>query len=66
VLERASVRVLPVVNRASEYAPIAPACCNACRVCATSGAVGLVFAGAGAVAAMLLRVGRRIASPFYG
>ena len=66
MIERASARMLPVVNRAAEYAPVAPACCNACRVCATSGAVGLAFAGAGAVAAFFVRLARKVARSGYG
>jgi hypothetical protein len=55
--------MLPVVNRAADYAPMAPACCNACRVCATNGLVGLIFAAGGAIAAFTVRVGRYLAKP---
>ena len=51
--------MLPVVNRAADYAPMAPACCNACRICAANGVIGLLFAGAGAVTAFLARFARR-------
>lgn len=60
MLERAQTRMLPIVNRATDYAPIAPACCNACRVCATSGAVGMAFAAGGATAALAARFARRL------
>jgi hypothetical protein len=60
VLERTQMRMLPIANRASDYAAVAPACCNACRVCATSGAVGLIFTGAGAVGAFAVRVVQRL------
>jgi hypothetical protein len=63
LFERASTRMLPLANRAADYAPMTPACCNACRMCATSGAVGLIFAGAGAAGAFLARFGRRLARP---
>jgi hypothetical protein len=63
VFDGVQTRMLPVVNRASDYAPIAPACCNACRVCATSGIVGLVFAAGGAVAAFAARLAQRVAPP---
>ncbi len=43
MLERVTARTLPLVNRASEYAPVAPACCNACRTCTASNVVGLVL-----------------------
>jgi hypothetical protein len=36
------MRTLPVVNRAADFAPVAPACCNACRTCTTTNAVGLL------------------------
>jgi len=42
MLERATSRMLPVVNRAAEFAPIAPACCNVCRTCTTTNVVGLL------------------------
>jgi hypothetical protein len=54
------MRMLPITNRAADYAPIAPACCNACRVCATSGAIGLAFAAGGGVVAALTAFGRRL------
>jgi hypothetical protein len=55
MLERAQMRMLPLTNRAADYAPVAPACCNACRVCATSGIVGLIFGGGAAALAFLAR-----------
>jgi hypothetical protein len=60
MLERAQTRMLPVVNRAADYAPMAPACCNACRVCATNGIVGLIFAAGGAVSAFAVGLARRV------
>ena len=60
MLERASTRMLPLANRAAEYAPVAPACCNACRVCATSNAVGLIVAGLGAGTAVFVRFAGRL------
>ncbi len=58
MFERVQTRMLPVVNRAADYAPIAPACCNACRVCATNGIVGVIFAAGGAVGAFAVRLAR--------
>jgi hypothetical protein len=55
VFERASTRALPLVNRAAEHAPMATACCNACRACVTSNVLGLVTAGVLAVLAPLRR-----------
>jgi hypothetical protein len=53
MLERASARALPLVNRvAADVVPVAPACCNACRTCVTTNLVGLLTAAAaGALAA---------------
>ena len=55
--------MLPMTNRAADYAPIAPACCNACRVCATQGILGLILAGAGAVGAVAFGLVRRFTEP---
>lgn len=51
--------MLPLANRAADYAPMAPACCNACRMCATTNVVGLAVTGAGALAALAGRLTRR-------
>jgi hypothetical protein len=61
MLERAQTRMLPVVNRAADYAPMATACCNACRTCVQTNVVGIIFVGVGAVAAFLSRFARRLA-----
>jgi hypothetical protein len=51
MLERTQTRMLPVINRANEHAPMAAACCNACRTCWTSNIFGLIAAfGAGVLA----------------
>jgi hypothetical protein len=59
MFERAQIRMLPITNRAADYAPIAPACCNACRVCATQGILGLIFGGAAASGTTILAFARR-------
>jgi hypothetical protein len=59
MLERTSARALPLVNRAAEHAPMATACCNACRTCVTSNLVGLVLVGAGGVVSAVSALGRR-------
>jgi hypothetical protein len=46
------MRMLPITNRAADYAPVAPVCCNAYRICATQGVIGLVVGGAGAIGAV--------------
>jgi hypothetical protein len=59
MLERTSARALPLVNRAAEHAPMATACCNACRTCVTSNVLGLALAGAGAVVSAVSGLRRR-------
>jgi hypothetical protein len=47
-----------VTNRAAEYGPAVPACCNVCRTCTTTNLVGLAVGGvtvAGVAAARFLR-----------
>jgi hypothetical protein len=55
VLRKLSVRAAPVTNRAAEYAPMAPACCNVCRTCTTTNVIGLATAGIVAAAAAARR-----------
>ena len=55
MLERATGRALPLVNRASDYAAVAPACCNVCRTCTTTNVVGLVMAGVVAAGAVIAK-----------
>jgi hypothetical protein len=52
-------KVAEVAVRYSEHAPIATGCCNACRACATTNALGLLAAGAGTVAVAARRLLRR-------
>jgi hypothetical protein len=59
MLERAQMRVLPITNRAADYAPFAPACCNACRICAAQGILSLAFGTAAAVGAATIAFARR-------
>lgn len=60
MLERAQVKVLPVVNRAADHAPILPACCNVCRTCTTTNVVGLAFGAVAAAGYGLARLGKRL------
>jgi hypothetical protein len=53
------MRTLPVLNRAADYAPVVPACCNVCRTCTTTNVLGLVTGGALAAAAGVGRLFRR-------
>jgi hypothetical protein len=50
-----------LVGRSADYAPVVPACCNVCRTCTTTNAVGLATAGAAALGAAIWRLGRRFA-----
>ena len=59
MLERATVKLLPIANRAADIAPTATACCNACRTCVTTNLLGLVFAVGGYIAAPFVRLRRR-------
>jgi hypothetical protein len=59
MLERATMRALPLVNRTADVAPVAPACCNACRTCVTTNIAGLLTAGAMALVAFVGRFARR-------
>jgi hypothetical protein len=61
VLERAQVRLLPVVNRAADHAPVIPACCNVCRTCTTTNLIGLATGSVLAAAYGTLRLARRLA-----
>jgi hypothetical protein len=61
MFERSTAKLLPLANRAAEVAPMTTACCNACRTCATTNLVGIVFAAGAFVAAPFVRLARRIA-----
>jgi hypothetical protein len=53
------VKFLPLANRAADVAPMTTACCNACRTCATTNLLGILFAAAGYAAAPFVRLARR-------
>ena len=44
MLERVTVKTLPLANRYAEHAPMAATCCNACRTCAQTNALAAVAA----------------------
>jgi hypothetical protein len=53
VLTTLSVKAAPITNRAADYGPMVPACCNVCRTCTTTNIVGIATAGfVGALAAL--------------
>jgi hypothetical protein len=60
MIRRLSVRAAPITNRAAEYAPMAPACCNVCRTCTTTNIVGLALGGLTAAGVALSRFGKRL------
>jgi hypothetical protein len=49
-------KVAEAATRYGEHAPMATVCCNACRTCATTNALGLLVAGAGTVAVAARRL----------
>ena len=55
MLERTSARALPLVNRAAEHAPMATACCNACRTCVQTNILALVVGAIGSLGAIVRR-----------
>jgi hypothetical protein len=55
VLRQLSVRAAPITNKAAEYGPAVPACCNVCRTCTTTNLVALATAGVLATVAALRR-----------
>ena len=59
VLERASARLLPLVGRAADAAPMTTVCCNACRACATTNLVAVVLAAGAYVAGPFIRFAGR-------
>jgi hypothetical protein len=60
VLTRLSVKAAPITNRAAEYGPVVPVCCNVCRTCTTTNVVGLALGGVTAAWFAVARlVGRR-------
>jgi hypothetical protein len=60
MLERVTVRTLPLTNRAADFAPVVPACCNVCRTCTTTNIVGLASGGALALGYGVARFGKRL------
>ena len=59
MLERLSVRLAPITNRAAEYGPAVPVCCNVCRTCTTTNLAGLAIGGLTAAGLGVSRFVRR-------
>jgi hypothetical protein len=62
VVQRFSVRLAPIANRAAEYGPAAPACCNVCRTCTTTNLVGLAIGALTVAGVGVARFARNVAS----
>ena len=57
-------RVGQLAGKYGEHAPMATACCNACRTCVTTNALTLLMGAGAAVGVFVARAGRRVvASP---
>jgi hypothetical protein len=52
-------KVAQAAARYGEHAPMAGACCNVCRTCATTNVIGLAVGGAAAAAAAVTGLARR-------
>ena len=61
--EIARGRVGQVAGKYADNAPLATACCNVCRTCMTTNAVGVAFAGLAAFGVGLSRFARRLKPP---
>jgi hypothetical protein len=63
MLRSLSVKAAPITNRAAEYAPMAPACCNVCRTCTTTNIVGIALGALTATGVAIDRFARRFTKP---
>jgi hypothetical protein len=57
----AAGRLTQVAGRYAEHAPMATACCNACRTCVSSNIIGLAMVPLLAAAVGISRFARRFA-----
>jgi hypothetical protein len=55
--------MVPLTNRAADYAPLAPACCNVCRTCTTQNIVGVVLGASTALGLGIAGAVKRLARP---
>jgi hypothetical protein len=56
-------RLAAAAGKYGEHAPMAAACCNACRTCATTNLIGLATAGVAVASLGLARFVKNIARP---
>jgi exosortase/archaeosortase len=61
MLRQLQVRAAPITNRAADYAPAVPACCNICRTCTATNVMALVGGAAIAVGAGVGALVKRVA-----
>jgi hypothetical protein len=53
-------RVGQMAGKYGDNAPLATACCNACRTCMTTNAVGFLFAAAGGLGLAVAKLAKRL------
>ena len=56
----ATGRLAQVAGKYAEHAPVATACCNACRTCVQTNLLGIAFGGVVALAAGARRAAQRL------
>ena len=61
MLRQLQVRAAPITNRAADYAPAVPACCNVCRTCTATNMMALAGGAALAVGAGATALVKRLA-----
>jgi len=67
MLTKLAVKAAPITNRAAEYGPAVPVCCNVCRTCTTTNMVGLgIGVGTGAAYAVARFARRLFEKPSHG
>ena len=55
-------RMAQAAGKYSEHAPMATACCNACRTCVTTNVLTLLTAGAAGLGLAVTRFARRVSA----
>jgi hypothetical protein len=56
----ATVRLAQTASKVGEHAPLATACCNACRTCVTTNVITVATAGLAAAGVAVARFVRRL------
>jgi hypothetical protein len=60
MLERATTRALPLINRTVDLTPAVQACCGVCRTCATTNILTVASAAAVGLSAGVVRFAKRL------